>query len=94
MTTLDTNSVSAEAASTSISTYTALGIFVTDLTGAHNNHVITLYLSPDGVIWQATEHQIIGTGYVHVPICGSNAKLVVTTAEGATSTCDVFINKC
>jgi len=61
-------------------------------TGTHSTHVITLQVSADKITWINSTHTLTGVGIkdnLTTALCW--ARLKVTTAESATSTCDVFL---
>ena len=64
-----------------------LGVYVSAISGAHDVHEVTVYISPNGDDWFETDYAITGIGNLHKITCVSMfAKCKITTAEGAPST--------
>jgi len=69
-----------------------IGVYVCGITGTHATHIITLQISPNGTDWFDTADTITGEGYVKQDlIISDQARVKVTTTEGATSTSKVFV---
>ena len=94
MGTINTNDLGALSGEVSVIDSSAIGIFIDESSGSHNNHVITLQASPDGTLWQDTDTTITGLGYRHVPICANKVRLKVSADEGSESICTIALDKC
>ncbi len=72
---------------------TKVGLYVSAKSGTHNNHIITLQVSPDNAsTWADTSNTIIGTGFLdNITVIGTNIRTKITTVEGEKSTVDVSL---
>jgi len=94
-TTCDVNANSTDSVTESLATADAkyLGLFVTGETGSHNNHVVTIQISPDGESWSDNACIVTGAGAVDdALIIAPYVRAKVKTAEGETSTVSITIN--
>ena len=67
-------------------------VFAVSITGTHGTHVIELQGSPNGGTDWFDMGTINGSGLImdHICLC-PQLRVKVTTAEGGTSTCEIFI---
>lgn len=87
---VDANSTSSVTGAMVIGDTGHVGLFVTDTSGTHGTHVVTLQISPDGVKWFDTTHTLTGVGNLHDQVCtASEVRAKVTTAEGASSVIEI-----
>lgn len=92
---LNTNSSNATTTPLDIlSGATRIAAYVIGNAGAFTTCVVTLEVSPDeGANWVATTATITGEGHIDSHIClATQARLKVTTAQGATSTVKTFLS--
>ena len=84
--TLDTNNQGAITASLEISSLNMVGLYVSNDSGSHVSHVVTLQISPDDVEWFDTEHKVTGVGDIHDAKCAClYVRAIVEVAEGSAS---------
>lgn len=92
---VDTNAAS-KTAGVDVSNCDQVTIYVNGVTGVHNNHVITVQFSHENVnsSYQNSLHTIAGTGCLQITDIKSVywMRLLVTTVEGALSTCDLCVD--
>lgn len=87
--------LNANSTSTVSSSITGIGkkyasFYVSDAGGAHNTHVLTVQVSPDGTQWFNTSTTLTGVGLIPpVLICCHSVRLKITTAQGASSTINI-----
>ena len=71
---------------------TGTTVFVAAKTGTHATHQVTLQGSPNGTDWFNMDTPITGIGLLEHHLCACPIlRVKVTVAEGATSTCDIYI---
>ena len=91
--TLDTNDNGAATARVTIPEgATNTTVFVVGKTGTHGTHQVTLQGSPNGTNWFDIATAVTGAGVIENHVCSCPVlRVKVTVAEGATSTCDIYI---
>ena len=87
----DTNSSGAVSASLYINGNKTIGVYVIAASGSHSYHIITIQISPNNSDWFDSTDTVTGIGYKEVDTIAQYIRVKVTTAESATSTCDIFI---
>ncbi len=70
---------------------TLVGFMISDDTGTHSTHVITLQVSQDGTTWSSTSTTVTGEGAASAAVAFDWIRLLVTTLEGGASTVDIEI---
>ena len=89
---LNTNSLGAFSSPLEMEGMVYVGMYVCGDSGSHSSHVVTLQVSPNGTDWFDTNDTVTGTGFVKQDlIVATEIRAKVTTAEGATSTCKVYL---
>lgn len=69
-----------------------VGFFICGGDGAHNNHVATLEISPDGADWFPTEETVTGAGDRHnIPCVADYVRIRITAPEGSASLVNIVI---
>lgn len=64
---------------------------VVGVSGSHNNHVIRLQRSLDGVSWSGTSHSVTGEDSEQQRVTARFVRWRVTTPEGSPSTVNIHI---
>lgn len=87
MATLNTNVLGATAASIAMTTEKMITLFVCPMSGGHNNHRVTIEVSPDGgTTWIETGDSVNGNAHwMTIEAVATNARAKVIEAEGVTS---------
>ena len=89
--TLNSNTLNATGATITITTETLISLYVFNATGAHSNRHIGLEVSPDGTNWILASGTIKGERTLTYNCIAQKARVIVTEAEGATSTVNVHL---
>ena len=90
---LDTNSTSTVSSSLDIGENQYISFCVVANTGENANHVMTLQISFDNITWYSTATTLTGVGFIqNVQVTARFARLKVTTAEGESSTVDIYLH--
>lgn len=89
---MNTNSSGALTSSLDVREATLIALLVVGKTGTHASHIITLQSSPNDTDWFDMTDTLTGDGVLHDVSCACKfIRAKVTTPEGGTSTCDVYI---
>ena len=89
--TVDTNDGAAKTSALTLSGESIFTLYVTPVSGNHDNHETTLEFSPDGTHWLASEYGIIGLGQMTVSCCAHSVRGCVRLSEGAASSSKLHI---
>ena len=89
---LNANSTSTVSSVLDITNSEHITFSVSDDTGSHGNHTVTLQCSLDGTTFFNTESTLDGLGVVdNIPSASKFVRLKVTQSEGGTSTINTII---
>jgi len=90
--TVDTNDDTAVTASLRMGGAKYCGLYVSNISGGSDSHVMIIQSSPDNIKWFDTAHSITGVGFVHESICITGwIRGKVLTAEGGASSSKVSL---